>query len=116
MKKTVARSSLVLSVFCLLLSVWPRQPTGAWGTTGRDRPGAGVEAYGERAETSKILAAIGSRIDDPRAMETARNKLLLMDPEEIQLLSALSDRLASGDTAVGSSLAFFLITLLLALS
>jgi len=67
-------------------------------------------------EIEKIVAAMESRIADPKRIDTARNKLLHMDEKQTRLLSVLSDRILVDDTSVGASIAFLLVAVLIALS
>jgi hypothetical protein len=116
MKKILKRSFPTACLLCLILSMQVSQPEGVWGAIGRGSSGAASEGMARSAEISKILEALGNKVDDPKAIETARKKLFLMDTGELRLLSALSDRLVGDDAIVGSSIALLLITALLALS
>jgi hypothetical protein len=77
---------------------------------------AGQAVIDTHTETSRILAAVETRISSTKLIETARSKLLTMDDKRTRLLSDLSDRVVGDETSIGSNIAFLLITVLIALS
>ncbi len=103
----------LLLLFSLLLC---GQPVWAEGVAGSTHFRAQLGATQADLERSKILSALESKTNDLKSIETAREKLLLMDKKETHLLSILSDRIIDEGTSVSSNIAFLLMTLMITLS
>ena len=67
-------------------------------------------------DLKKIVAVLGSRIKNHHLPEKAKNKLAVMNDEEIRLLASLCDRLSETADTAGADFALLLATALIVLS
>jgi hypothetical protein len=76
---------------------------------------AGAAAVADRrAETAKILSALGRRVRDQGILRKTAHKLATLNDGQIRLIASLSDRVASGG-GLAADVALLLLTALLIL-
>lgn len=68
------------------------------------------------AETSRIMAILEERIEDPVVLAKTREKLFTLKDEEIRLVSSLCDRISLGERTARAEIVFSLVTALIVLS
>jgi hypothetical protein len=106
---------MALSLIFVCLSFTSSVFRCAEGATEQSMLQAGSETRHVVALRSKILLAMERKIDDPKLLEAARSKILLMDEAQALLLSELSDRMVADGASTVSSIALLLITALITL-
>jgi hypothetical protein len=115
-KRTSGRSAVIaLSLMLVCLSLFSSVFQCAVGASEQYMLQTGSESPQLVAQRSKILSALENRIDNPKLMEAARSKILLMDERQTRLLSELSNRMVTDSTSTVSSIALLLITALITL-
>ena len=69
-----------------------------------------------KTETSRIMAVLEERIEDPDVLAKTRDKLFTLKDEEIRLVSSLCDRISLGERTARAEIVFSLVTALIVLS
>jgi len=69
----------------------------------------------QRANVSKILTVLESRIEDPQLLGKTQKKLITLNDGQTRLIASLSDRVAEERNTTGSDIAFLLMTVLITL-
>ena len=68
-----------------------------------------------RANVSKILTVLESRVEDPQLLGKTKKKLITLSDGQTRLIAFLSDRVAEERNTTGSDIAFLLMTVLITL-
>ena len=68
-----------------------------------------------RANVSKILTVLESRVEDPQLLGKTKKKLITLSAGRTRLIASLSDRVAEERDTTGSDIAFLLMTVLITL-
>lgn len=72
-------------------------------------------AFQRRANMSKILTVLESRVEDPQLLGKAKKKLIALSDGQTRLIASLSDRVVEEGNTAGSDIAFLLMTVLITL-
>ena len=72
-------------------------------------------AFQRRANMSKILTVLESRVEDPQLLGKAKKKLITLSDGQTRLIASLSDRVVEEGSTAGSDIAFLLMTVLITL-
>jgi hypothetical protein len=67
-------------------------------------------------ERAAIVSVLNNRIEDPRLLARAKDKLSVLQDREIRLISSLCKRILESDQSAGVEIAFSLVTALIILS
>jgi hypothetical protein len=106
-----------LLLLLLLLSV-PAGGTAAVFTTlpGRSSPGISEAKASLAPERALIVLVLEDRIEDPRLLARAKEKVTVLQDRQVRLISSLCRRIVERDQTTGAEIAFSLVTELIILS
>lgn len=65
---------------------------------------------------NKVLLTLESRIQDREVLEKAKEKICELPAGKLSLMSSLCDRISAGESAVGSEIAYSLVSAMIVLS
>ena len=69
----------------------------------------------QKADVSRILTVLESRIEDPQLLGKTKKKLITLSDGKTRLIATLSDRVVEERNTTGSDIAFLLMTVLITL-
>ena len=105
---------IMISFILFQIAIFPLATTAAVRPT-VDPNSDDPYAFQRRANMSKILTVLESRIEDPQLLGKTQKKLITLSDGQTRLIASLSDRVAEERNTTGSDIAFLLMTVLITL-
>jgi hypothetical protein len=112
MKRFMQMIAIGLTVFQFLIFSLPvSAATDMTAVSNSNDPHPSIRS----ADVFKIVAVLENKIQDQPSLEKTKKKLFTLNDRQTRLIASLSDRVTEEADTMGASIAFLLVTVLIAL-